>query len=106
MGDENHSMNLGDYSKPNPEGYMKTLEPSEGTSGTSTIRPITVILSTPVRTVSTTATKDIMMFQQHHGESLSEAWTHFKDLLRKVPYYGLDLWLQVQIFYDHVDYTT
>nr|GEY66642.1 zinc finger, CCHC-type [Tanacetum cinerariifolium] len=21
-------------------------------------------------------------------------------------YYGLDLWLQVQIFYDHVDYTT
>ncbi|GKD08962.1 zinc finger, CCHC-type containing protein, partial [Tanacetum coccineum] len=24
---------------------------------------------------------DIMMFQQHHGESLSEAWTHFKDLL-------------------------
>ncbi|GJU41405.1 zinc finger, CCHC-type containing protein [Tanacetum coccineum] len=24
---------------------------------------------------------DIMMFQQLHGESLSEAWTHFKDLL-------------------------
>ncbi|GKE65117.1 zinc finger, CCHC-type containing protein [Tanacetum coccineum] len=24
---------------------------------------------------------DILMFQQHHGESLSEAWTHFKDLL-------------------------
>ncbi|GJU05296.1 zinc finger, CCHC-type containing protein [Tanacetum coccineum] len=22
---------------------------------------------------------DIMMFQQHHGESLSEAWTHFND---------------------------
>nr|GEV68263.1 hypothetical protein [Tanacetum cinerariifolium] len=33
-------------------------------------------------------------------------WTHFKDLLRKVPHHGLDLWLQVQIFYDHVDYTT
>ncbi|GJZ84279.1 zinc finger, CCHC-type containing protein [Tanacetum coccineum] len=26
---------------------------------------------------------DILMFQQHHGESLSEAWTHFKDLLQK-----------------------
>ncbi|GKC06313.1 zinc finger, CCHC-type containing protein [Tanacetum coccineum] len=38
---------------------------------------------------------DILMFQQHHGESLSEAWTHFKDLLRKVPHHGLDLWLQV-----------
>nr|GEX34351.1 zinc finger, CCHC-type [Tanacetum cinerariifolium] len=49
---------------------------------------------------------DIMMFQQHHGESLSKAWTHFKDLLRKVPHHGLDLWLQIQIFYDHVDDTT
>ncbi|GKC38686.1 MAK10-like protein [Tanacetum coccineum] len=26
---------------------------------------------------------DILMFQQHHGESLSEAWTRFKDLLQK-----------------------
>ncbi|GJV47087.1 zinc finger, CCHC-type containing protein [Tanacetum coccineum] len=25
--------------------------------------------------------KDILIFQQHHGESLSEAWTCFKDLL-------------------------
>ncbi|GJZ83300.1 MAK10-like protein [Tanacetum coccineum] len=45
---------------------------------------------------------DILMFQQHHGESLSEAWTRFKDLLQKVPYHGIDLWLHVQIFYDHV----
>ncbi|GKB95849.1 hypothetical protein Tco_0981986 [Tanacetum coccineum] len=45
------------------------------------------------------------MFQQHHGESLSEAWTRFKDLLQKVPHHGLDLWLQVQIFYDHVNNT-
>ncbi|GKB14181.1 zinc finger, CCHC-type containing protein [Tanacetum coccineum] len=49
---------------------------------------------------------DILMFQQHHGESLSKAWTRFKDLLQKVPHHGIDLWLQVQIFYDHVDYTT
>ncbi|GJW88679.1 MAK10-like protein [Tanacetum coccineum] len=27
---------------------------------------------------------DILMFQQHHGESLSEAWTCFKDLLQKL----------------------
>nr|GEX80812.1 zinc finger, CCHC-type [Tanacetum cinerariifolium] len=26
---------------------------------------------------------DILMFQQHHGESLSESWTYFKDLLQK-----------------------
>ncbi|GJX33832.1 putative reverse transcriptase domain-containing protein [Tanacetum coccineum] len=46
---------------------------------------------------------DILMFQQHHGESLSEAWTRFKDLLQKVPHHGIDLWLQVEIFYDHVN---
>ncbi|GJV30477.1 zinc finger, CCHC-type containing protein [Tanacetum coccineum] len=38
---------------------------------------------------------DILMFQQHHGEYLSEAWTRFKDLLQKVPRHGIDLWLQV-----------
>ncbi|GJU81096.1 MAK10-like protein [Tanacetum coccineum] len=46
---------------------------------------------------------DILMFEQHHGESLSEAWTRFKDLLQKVPHHGIDLWLQVQFFYDHVN---
>ncbi|GKF14535.1 zinc finger, CCHC-type containing protein [Tanacetum coccineum] len=48
----------------------------------------------------------ILMFQQHQGESLSEAWTCFKDLLQKVPHHGIDLWLQVQIFYDHVNPVT
>ncbi|GJR95802.1 zinc finger, CCHC-type containing protein [Tanacetum coccineum] len=46
---------------------------------------------------------DILMFQQHHGESLSKAWTRFKDLLQKVPHHGIVLWLQVQIFYDHAN---
>ncbi|GJZ87292.1 zinc finger, CCHC-type containing protein, partial [Tanacetum coccineum] len=45
---------------------------------------------------------DILVFQQHQEESLSEAWTRFKDLIQKVPHHGIDLWLQVQIFYDHV----
>ncbi|GJT75219.1 hypothetical protein Tco_1041944 [Tanacetum coccineum] len=44
------------------------------------------------------------MFQQHQGESLSEAWTRFKDLLQKVPRHGIDRWLQIQIFYDHVSF--
>ncbi|GKE34874.1 zinc finger, CCHC-type containing protein, partial [Tanacetum coccineum] len=47
---------------------------------------------------------DIMMLKQYHGESLSEAWTHFKDLLQKVPHHGIDRWLQIQIFYDHVSF--
>ncbi|GJR66831.1 zinc finger, CCHC-type containing protein [Tanacetum coccineum] len=49
---------------------------------------------------------DILLFQQHHGESLSEAWTRFKDLLQKVPHHGIDHWLQVQFFYDHVNPVT
>ncbi|GKC25697.1 hypothetical protein Tco_1027847 [Tanacetum coccineum] len=49
---------------------------------------------------------DILMFQQHQGESLSEAWTPFKDLLQKVPHHGIDIWLQVQIFYYHVNPAT
>ncbi|GJY90999.1 zinc finger, CCHC-type containing protein [Tanacetum coccineum] len=47
---------------------------------------------------------DILMFQQHQGQSLSEAWTHFKDILQKVPHHGIDRWLQIQIFYDHVSF--
>ncbi|GJW01389.1 retrovirus-related pol polyprotein from transposon TNT 1-94 [Tanacetum coccineum] len=35
-----------------------------------------------------------------------EAWTHFKDLLQKFPHHGIDLWLQVQIFYDLVNLAT
>ncbi|GJU06145.1 zinc finger, CCHC-type containing protein [Tanacetum coccineum] len=46
---------------------------------------------------------DILMFQQHQGESLSEAWARFKDLLQKFPRHGIDLWLQVQIFYDRIN---
>ena len=49
---------------------------------------------------------DILMFQQRQNESLYEAWTRFKDLLQKVPHHGIDLWLQVQIFYDHIDIST
>ncbi|GKB86957.1 hypothetical protein Tco_0959229 [Tanacetum coccineum] len=62
--------------------------------------------SFPCSIVSTGRTaklhNDILMFQQHQGESLSESWTRFKDLLQKVPHHGIDLWLQVPIFYDHI----
>ncbi|GKA72466.1 hypothetical protein Tco_0778682 [Tanacetum coccineum] len=47
---------------------------------------------------------DILMFQRHQGESLLEAWTRFKDLLQKFPHHGIDRWLQIQIFYEHVSF--
>nr|GEY18855.1 zinc finger, CCHC-type [Tanacetum cinerariifolium] len=42
----------------------------------------------PGRTVK--LRNDILMFQQHQRESLSKAWTRFKDLLQKVPHHGID----------------
>ncbi|GKA81484.1 hypothetical protein Tco_0788176 [Tanacetum coccineum] len=94
MGDENPIHTLGDYSKPSHEGYKNTIELLVGNN-----------MFFPLgRTVK--LRNDILIFQQHQGGSLSEAWTHFKDLLLKVPHHGLDLWLQVQIFYDHVGCTT
>ncbi|GKB92832.1 putative reverse transcriptase domain-containing protein [Tanacetum coccineum] len=42
----------------------------------------------PERTVK--LRNDILMFQQHQGESLSEAWACFKDLLQKVPRNDVD----------------
>ncbi|GJY16670.1 MAK10-like protein [Tanacetum coccineum] len=98
MGDENPIRTLGDYSKPSHEGYRNTIKLPVGNN----VVPIRHHL------VGRTAKlhNDILMFQQHHGESLSEAWTRFKYLLQKVPHHGIDLWLQVQIFYDHVNPVT
>ncbi|GJV15714.1 hypothetical protein Tco_1361037 [Tanacetum coccineum] len=97
MGDENLIRTLGDYSKPSHEGYRNTIELPVGNN----------VLPLRSDTIWTAKLRnDILMFQQHHGESLSEAWTRFKDLLQKVPHRGIDLWLQVQIFYDHVNPVT
>ncbi|GJV12245.1 MAK10-like protein [Tanacetum coccineum] len=93
MGDENPIRTLGDYSRPSHEGYRNTIEIPEGNN-------MVPLRSDTIRT--TKLRNDILMFQQHHKESLSEAWTHFKDLLQKVPHHGIDLWLQIQILYDHV----
>ncbi|GJX91570.1 hypothetical protein Tco_0344896 [Tanacetum coccineum] len=94
MGDENHIRTLGHYSRPSHEGYRNTIELPEG-NNVEKNAPATAKLRS-----------DILMFQQHHGESLSEAWTRFKDSLQKVPHHGINLWLQVQIFYDHVNPVT
>ncbi|GJT31126.1 hypothetical protein Tco_0911401 [Tanacetum coccineum] len=85
IGEKNPIRTLGDYSKPSQEAIGIPSSSLQGTTWTTKLRNV------------------ILMFQQHHGESLSEAWTHFKDLLQKVPHHGIDLWLQAQIFYDHVN---
>ncbi|GJT18852.1 hypothetical protein Tco_0877558, partial [Tanacetum coccineum] len=94
MGDENPIRTLEDNSKPSHEGYRNTIELPVGMN-------VVPLQSNTIRTVK--LRNDILMFQQHHKESLSEALTRFKDLLQKVPHHSIDLWLQVQIFYDHVN---
>ncbi|GJS86613.1 MAK10-like protein [Tanacetum coccineum] len=108
MGDANPIRTLKDYSKPSHESYRNTIELPVGNNmiiphGGSyySCRPQFFPLGRTAK-----LRNDILMFQQHQGESLSEAWTRFKDLLQKVPHHGIDLWLQVQIFYDHVNLIT
>ncbi|GJU04855.1 zinc finger, CCHC-type containing protein [Tanacetum coccineum] len=140
MGDENPIRTLGDYSKPNHEGYRNTIELPAGNNvdflklvdsldldGENKERTCLRLFQfslrhqasnwlerLPAGSISTWENlttrflaqffppgrnakllNDILMFQQHHGESLSKAWTRFKDLLQKVPHHGIDLWLQV-----------
>nr|GEU36458.1 hypothetical protein [Tanacetum cinerariifolium] len=95
MGDEYPICTLGGYSRPSHKGYRNTIELLDGNN-------VAPLRSDTIRT--TKLRNDILVFQQHQGGSLSEAWTRFKDLLQKVPYHGIDLWLQIQIFYDHVSF--
>ncbi|GJT12277.1 hypothetical protein Tco_0859319 [Tanacetum coccineum] len=68
MGDENPIRTLGDYSRPNQEGYRNTIELLDGNNV-------------------------VNLFPNHALVSR----TYFE------PHHGIDLWLQVQIFYDHVN---
>ncbi|GKB12783.1 hypothetical protein Tco_0846706 [Tanacetum coccineum] len=116
-GDENHIRTLGDYSKPSHEGYRNTIELPVGNNvsldldGENRERTRLRLFQFSFRDQasnwlerlpagSITTWEDLTP-----RESLSEAWTRFKDLLRKVPHHGIDLWLQVQIFYDRIDHT-
>nr|GEW55559.1 ribonuclease H-like domain-containing protein [Tanacetum cinerariifolium] len=88
---------LGDYSKPSHEGYKNTIELPVGNN-------VVPLRSDTIRIAK--LRNDILMFQQHHEESLSETWTRFKDLLKKVPHHGIDLRIQVQISYGYVNPVT
>ncbi|GJW40672.1 MAK10-like protein [Tanacetum coccineum] len=111
MGDKNPIRTLGDYSKPSHEGYRNTIELPVGNN-------VVPLRSDTIRLVQNRCSfhglrsedpnkhlKDFLKLVDSLDldESLSEAWTHFKDLLQKVPHHGINLWLQVQIFYDHVN---
>ncbi|GKE68625.1 hypothetical protein Tco_1526697, partial [Tanacetum coccineum] len=45
----------------------------------------------------------LLVFQQHQDESLYDSWTHFKDIIRKVPNHGLSIWTLIEIFLKYLD---
>ncbi|GJZ93146.1 hypothetical protein Tco_0665211 [Tanacetum coccineum] len=114
MRDENPIRTLRDYSRPSREGYSNTIKLPEGNN-------VVPLRSGTIRLVQNECSfhrlrskdpnqhlKDFLKLMDSHDldESLYEAWTRFKDLLQKVPHHGIDHWLQVQIFYDHVNPVT
>ena len=49
---------------------------------------------------------DVYNFSQFETESLYEAWDRFKELLRKCPHHGIEIWEQIYIFYNGIYPTT
>ncbi|GKA72131.1 hypothetical protein Tco_0778347 [Tanacetum coccineum] len=91
MENENHIRTLGDYSKPSHEGYRNTIEIPDANN-------VVPLRSDTIRLVQNGCSFNGLR------ESLSKAWTRFKDLLQNVPRHGINRWIQIQIFYDHVSF--
>ncbi|GJS29429.1 ribonuclease H-like domain-containing protein [Tanacetum coccineum] len=108
MENENPLRTLGDYSRPIHEGYRNTIELPDGNNvvplRSDTIRLVQNgcsfygLRSEDPNQHLTDFLKIVNLFPKHA--------LVFKDLLQKVPHHGIDLWLQVQIFYDHVNPAT
>jgi len=48
----------------------------------------------------------ITWFNQKDGESIYDAWEHFKEMLRICPHHGIEKLLIVHTFYNGLSYTT
>ncbi|GJS79574.1 MAK10-like protein [Tanacetum coccineum] len=119
MVDENPIRTLGDYSKPSHEGYWNTIELPEGNNvvplRSDTIRLVqnrcsfyglwsedpNQHLKGFLKLVDSLDLDVANRERMRLRESLSKAWTRFKDLLQKVPHHGIDLWLQDLALYDN-----
>ena len=49
---------------------------------------------------------EIQSYHQYETETLYDTWERFKDSMRKCPHHGIPEWLQVQIFYNGLNYQT
>ncbi|GKB78347.1 hypothetical protein Tco_0945242 [Tanacetum coccineum] len=114
MGDVNLIRTLRDYSKPSHEGYRNTIDlPSKDPNqhlkdflklvdsldldGENRERTRMHLFQFSLRDQASNWLKRLLAGSITAWEDLT---TH---LLQKVPHHGIDLWLQIQIFYDHVN---
>ncbi|GKF49861.1 hypothetical protein Tco_0143112, partial [Tanacetum coccineum] len=96
IGDENPIHSLGDYSRPSHEGYRNTIELPKGNN-------VVPLRSDTIRLVQNRCS--------FHGLWSGDPNQHLKDFLKLVDSLDLDgenkeRTRLLQIFYDHVDYTT
>ncbi|KAI4297463.1 hypothetical protein L6164_037352 [Bauhinia variegata] len=49
---------------------------------------------------SATLRTEITSFHQQEGESLSDAWERYNEILRRCPHHSFEFWIQVQSFYN------
>ncbi|GJR00041.1 hypothetical protein Tco_0523025 [Tanacetum coccineum] len=103
MGDENPICTLGDYSKPSHEGYRNTIKLPVGNN------------VVPLRSDTIRLVHNGCSFHELRSEDPNQ---HLKDFLKLIDSLDLDsenrertllridLWLQIQIFYDYVNPVT
>ncbi|GKA11784.1 MAK10-like protein [Tanacetum coccineum] len=100
MGDENPCRTLGDYSRPSHEGYRNTIKVPNGND-------LVPLRSDTIRLVQNGCSFHELRFEdpnQHLKDFLKIVDSiDLNDLLQKFPHHGIDLWLQIQIFYDHAN---
>ncbi|GJY90812.1 hypothetical protein Tco_0506008 [Tanacetum coccineum] len=101
MRDENPIHTLGDYSRPIHEGYQNTIELPDGNN-------VVPLRSDTIRLVQNGCSFHRLRFEdpnQHLKDFLKLVDSlNLDDLLQKSPHHGIDLWFQIQIFYEHVSF--
>ncbi|GKA76883.1 hypothetical protein Tco_0783344 [Tanacetum coccineum] len=94
-------LNLSDHRILKDGGGVKEVQRSFRHSDTERLSRSDEVLK--LKNFKKDATLKLSKSTNQERVNLSESWTHFKNLLQKVPYHGIDLWLQVQIVYDRID---
>ncbi|GJS02017.1 hypothetical protein Tco_0318525 [Tanacetum coccineum] len=115
LGDANPIRTLGDYSRPSHKGYRNTIELPEGNNVDSNqhLKDYLKLVDSLDLDVENRERMRLRLFQLSLHDQASN-W--LKNLpagsistwedLTTLPRHGIDLWLQVQIFYDHVNPAT